>query len=99
MTTFFLRFMSAAAVATVLAGCATVPGDSYYEPAYHPAYGEPPVYIYPQPYIVRPYPAPPPPAYYGRPGYDRHWDDRRPAPPWPLEAAGPGQRTRSPPRP
>ena len=81
MTTFFLRFMSAAAVATVLAGCATVPGDSYYEPAYHPVYGEPPVYIYPQPYIVRPYPAPPPPAYYGRPGYDRHWDDRRPAPP------------------
>ena len=81
MTTFFLRFMSAAAVATGLAGCATVPGDAYYEPAYHPAYGEPPVYIYPQPYIVRPYPAPPPPAYYGRPGYDRHWDDRRPAPP------------------
>ena len=61
--------MSAAAVAAGLAGCATVPGDSYYEPAYHPAYGEPPVYIYPQPYIVRPYPAPPPPAYYGRPGY------------------------------
>lgn len=80
MTTFFLRFLSAAAVATGLAGCATVPGDAYYEPAYHPAYGEPPVYIYPQPYIVRPYPAPPPPAYYGRPGYDRHWDDRRPAP-------------------
>ncbi len=71
MTTFFLRFMSAAAVATVLAGCAAVPGDSFYEPAYPRVYGVPPVDSYPQPYIVRPYPAPPAPACYGRPGDDR----------------------------
>jgi len=82
MTTFFLRFLSAAAVAAGLAGCATVPGDTYYEPAYHPAYGEPPVYIYPQPYIVRPYPAPPPPAYYGRPYYVDYRHYRLPPPPY-----------------
>ena len=37
---------------------------------HHPAYGEPPVYIYPQPLHRSPLPGATPPAYYGRPGYD-----------------------------
>ena len=75
-----------------------MPGDTYYEPAYHPAYGEPPVYIYPQPYIVRPYLAPPHRPTTAALATTATGMTAAP-PPLATGGPGPGQRTRSPPRP
>ena len=83
MTYAFARIVFASALGALVTGCATVPGDPYYEPPRYQVY-EQPGYIYsaPPPVYRTPgviYSAPPPPAvYYG--GRDRHgdrWDHDR----------------------
>jgi len=90
MTHTFARIASAIALGAFITGCATVPGDPYYQPpAYtvyeqpgyvHPGYGAP-GYVYGGTTVYRAPPAtivypvaPPPPVYRG--GRDR-WDAER----------------------
>ena len=82
------RILSVTALGAVVAGCAAVPGDPYYEPARYPVYGQqpniiynaPPVYSVPQVYRTPPviypsYTTPPTTIYYG--GRDRdEWRGR-----------------------
>ena len=76
MNTLIARLLAIAALGTAVTGCATVPGDAYYEPAPYQVY-EQPGYIYNAPpvYSAPPvYGAPPPATIYFR-GRDRG-DDR-----------------------
>ena len=84
MTYTLARILSASALGVLVTGCATVPGDPYYEPPRYQVYEQPgyiynappPVYqappVYRAPGVIYSAP-PPPPVYYG--GRDRH-DDR-----------------------
>ncbi|MDH4417054.1 MAG: hypothetical protein QE485_07495 [Acidovorax sp.] len=87
MTYTLARILSASALGVLVTGCATVPGDPYYDPPRYQVY-EQPGYIYnaPPPVYRAPgviYSAPPPPIYYG--GRDRHddrWDKGRDRDDW-----------------
>lgn len=79
MTNTFARIISVAVLGAAVTGCATVPGDPYYDPSPYPVYQQPgytynssPVYSSPQP-VYPAYSAPPAVIYYG--GRDRQ-DDR-----------------------
>jgi len=89
MTYTLARILSASALGVLATGCATVPGDPYYEPPRYQVYEQPgyiysappPVYqappVYRAPGVIYS-PPPPPPVYYG--GRDRHdnrWDRDR----------------------
>lgn len=70
MNTLLARLVSATALLAVLSGCATVPGDAYYDTPAYPANSTTPRYpVYEQPY----YNAPPvysaPPVYVAPPVY------------------------------
>lgn len=80
MTNHIARIISATALGTVLTGCATVPGDPYYQQ--QPSYQvyEQPGYIYSAPpvYSSPPvYRAPPAVYYGGRDNRDDRWDNHR----------------------
>ncbi len=75
------RLVSVVALGAAMTGCATVPGDPYYQAPGYTVYEQPgyvygggPVYRAPPAPIVYPYGAPPAPVYYG--GRDR-WDNDR----------------------
>lgn len=73
MTSTLTRFIPAALLGVLLAGCATVPGDPYYDPYY-----QQPGYIYNAPQPVYPaYSAPPPVIYYGGRDRDDRWERDR----------------------
>lgn len=84
MTYTLARIMSASVLGALVTGCATVPGDPYYDAPRYQVYEQPgyiynappPVYqappVYRAPGVIYSAP-PPPPVYYG--GRDRH-DDR-----------------------
>lgn len=80
MTNHIARIISVTVLGTVLTGCATVPGDPYYQP--QPSYQvyEQPGYIYSAPpvYSSQPvYRAPPAVYYGGRDNRDDRWDNNR----------------------
>ncbi|GDY34265.1 hypothetical protein ACINB_01580 [Acidovorax sp. NB1] len=94
MTYTLARILSASALGILVTGCATVPGDPYYEPSRYQVYEQPgyiysappPVYqappVYRAPGVIYSAP-PPPPVYYG--GRDRHddrWDKGRDRDDW-----------------
>lgn len=94
MTYTLVRILSASALGILVTGCATVPGDPYYEPPRYQVYEQPgyiynappPVYqappVYRAPGVIYSAP-PPPPVYYG--GRDRHhdrWDKGRDRDDW-----------------
>jgi len=75
------RLVSVVALGAAMTGCATVPGDPYYQAPGYTVYEQPgyvygggPVYRAPPAPIVYPYGAPPAPVYHG--GRDR-WDNDR----------------------
>ena len=88
MTYTITRILSATVLGALVTGCATVPGDPYYDAPRYPVY-EQPGYIYsaPQPVYQAPpvyrapgviYSAPPPAVYYGgRDRDDNRWDNDR----------------------
>ena len=88
MTYTITRILSATVPGALVTGCATVPGDPYYDAPRYPVY-EQPGYIYsaPQPVYQAPpvyrapgviYSAPPPAVYYGgRDRDDNRWDNDR----------------------
>ena len=88
MTYTITRILSATVLGALVTGCATVPGDPYYDAPRYPVY-EQPGYIYsaPQPVYQAPpvyrapgviYSAPPPAVYYGgRDRGDDRWDNDR----------------------
>ena len=82
-TSSLVRLVCSTALAAVVAGCATVPGDPYYEPARYGAYEQPgviynspPVYSTPQiygaPQVGYPYGVPPPTLFFGASSRDDH---------------------------
>ena len=88
MTYTLARILSASALGVLVTGCATVPGDPYYEPPRYQVYEQPgyiynappPVYqappVYRAPGVI--YSAPPPAVYYGgRDRDDNRWDNDR----------------------
>lgn len=88
MTYTLARIISASALGALVTGCATVPGDPYYDPPRYPVYEQPgyiynappPVYqappVYRAPGVIYSAP-PPPPVYYGRDRHDDRWDNGR----------------------
>lgn len=84
MTYAFARIVFASALGALVTGCATVPGDPYYEPPRYQVYEQPgyiysaPPPVYRTPGVIYSAPPPPPAVYYG--GRDRHddrWDNDR----------------------
>ncbi len=84
MTYTLARLISVAVLGAAVTGCATVPGDPYYEPAPYRVYEQPgyihsnapPVYSSPQP-VYPAYSAPPPVIYYGGRDRDDRWERDR----------------------
>lgn len=85
MTNTITRILFATVLGALVTGCATVPGDPYYEPQRYPVYEQPgyiysaPAPVYRAPGVIYSAPPPPPAVYYGgRERDDRRWtpDDR-----------------------
>lgn len=90
MTYTITRILSATVLGALVTGCATVPGDPYYDSPRYPVYEQPgyiysappPVYqappVYRAPGVIYSAPPPPPAVYYGgRDRDDNRWDNDR----------------------
>ena len=90
MTYTITRILSATVLGALVTGCATVPGDPYYDSPRYPVYEQPgyiysappPVYqappVYRAPGVIYSAPPPPPAIYYGgRDRDDNRWDNDR----------------------
>lgn len=90
MTYTITRILSATVLGALVTGCATVPGDPYYDSPRYPVYEQPgyiysapqPVYqappVYRAPGVIYSAPPPPPAVYYGGRDHDNNrWDNDR----------------------